>query len=256
MLIIFGALKIEISGLIKIMSVKRIDKKGSITKYRGCINGKNVLLVETGMGKKNAQKAAKLIAENYLGDNSAVRRILVAGFCGATSRNLQIGDVVLYKSIKNLEHIDFSRTFTETGINFYDLYDSVDIDYNECIKDNYKLLKVNGGTVSKVIVDSELKKAIGAEFDVQAIDTETYWIGKVIIENNLPFCCIRSVSDCVDENIPDFFVNLFEKSIPHNIFKLLFLVIKSPKKIFQITKTIRNVKKAKDNLTATIRKII
>lgn len=256
MLIIFGALKVEISGLIKIMSARCVDKKGSITVYKGSINGKDVLLVETGMGKKNVQKAAKLIVENYLDDSSTVRRILVIGFCGATSRDLQIGDVVLYKSIKDLKPIDFSRTFTEAGINFYDFYDSVDIDYNECIKDNYKLLKVNGGTVSKVIVDSELKKAIGVKFDVQAIDTETYWIGKVIIENNLPFCCIRSVSDCVDENIPDFFVNLFEKSILHNIFKLLSLVIKSPKKIFQITKTIRNVKKAKDNLTATIRKII
>lgn len=256
MLIIFGALKVEISGLVKIISVECIDVKGGITIYKGSINSKSVLLVETGMGKKNAQKAAKLIVENYLGDNSVVRKILVIGFCGATSRNLQIGDVVLYKSVKDLEHIDFSNIFAGADINFYDLYDSLDIDCSKCIKDKYKLLKVNGGTVSKVIVNSELKKAIGSKFGVQAIDTETYWIGKKVIENNLPFCCIRSVSDCVYENIPDFFVNFFGKSILHNIFNLLFLVIKSPKKIFQITKTVKNVKKAKDNLTAAIRKII
>jgi len=251
MSIIFGALKFEISGLIKMMAVERIDRNGAATIYKGRISGREVLLVETGMGKRNAQKAAKLIVKNYLEGSSISKRALAIGFCGATSGNLQIGDVVLYKTIKNLENIDFSKACN--SINFYG---SKDINCSKCTKNSCKILKVNGGTVSNVIADSELKKNIGAKFDVQAVDMETYWIGKTMIENNLPFYCIRAVSDCVDENIPDFLLTLFEKSILANIFNLLFLAIKSPKKISQITKAVRNMKKAKDNLTAAVIEII
>ncbi len=249
--IIFGALKFEISGLIKMMKVERIDRKGNITMYRGSISGREVLLVKTGMGKHNAQKAARLIVKNYSGDSSISKRMLAIGFCGATSGNLQIGDVVLYKTIKNLENIDFSKACN--NINFYG---SKDINCSVYIKNSCKILKVNGGTVSNVIADSELKKNIGAKFDVQAVDMETYWIGKTMIENNLPFYCIRAVSDSVDENIPDFLLTLFGKSIFANIFNLLFLAIKSPKKIFQITRAVRNMKKAKGSLTAAVMEMI
>jgi len=251
MSIIFGALKFEISGLIKMMNVECIDRKGSITIYRGSISGREVLLVETGMGKHNVQKAARLIAESYLSSSSISKRALAIGFCGATSGNLQVGDVVLYKTIKNLENIDFSKTCTD--ISFYDI---AKIGCSEYIKNSCKILKVNGGTVSNVIADSELKKNIGAKFDVQAVDMETYWIGKTIIENNLPFCCVRAVSDSVDENIPDFLLTLFGKSILANIFNLLALAIKSPKKIFQITRAVRNIKKAKGSLTAAVAEMI
>ena len=87
---------------------------------------------------------------------------------------------------------------------------------------------------------SKLKKAIGSKFDVQVIDTETYWIGREAVRNKLPFCCIRSVSDDVDENVPDFLVNSFRRSILVNISNLLFLLVKSPKKVFQIAKVIRD----------------
>ena len=256
MLIIFGALKVELSGLIKVMSIEHIDKKDSAIIYKGKIGSSNIILVESGMGKENAQKAARLIVKKYLGSSNTGAKILVIGFCGATSRDLESGDIVLYKSIKNLEGIDFLKTLADANVNLCNLYSSINIDYNRCIRDNYKLLKVDGGSVSKVIIDSKLKKAIGSKFDVQVIDTETYWIGREAVRNKLPFCCIRSVSDDVDENVPDFLVNSFRRSILVNISNLLFLLVKSPKKVFQIAKVIRDIKKARNNLTAAVKEVV
>lgn len=268
MLIIFGALELEISGLLKLVKVKNVNRWGSIIIYEGNIryvddaSDETIILIKTGMGKDNAQKAIKLFKDNYLDSivraGCLKREILIVGFCGATNEKLNVGDIVLYKLIKNLELND-SLEYTCSGeLSSNELLSIYSKDTNcDKVKEyKYRLFEVNGATVSEVISDSNTKRHIGRKFGVQAVDMESYWIGKFAAENNIPFYIIRSVSDSLEENIPGFLINFSGEKMLSSVLRLALIVIKSPGKIFLITRTMKNIKRAKDNLNKLMKDFI
>lgn len=292
MLIIFGALKVEISGLFKLTRIKNINKDNNIIIYSGKIGDEDIMLVKTGMGEKNVRKALKFLSENYLSDisiknkagirktNSKLHkeldkissledtdksesvRVLAIGFCGSVSERFKIGDVVTYKSIKNLKSIGSGKFICKSRIdllinnkelkadrdNIFYVDTCNKIFQKKVLKKKVELFKVNSATVPTLVTDYKQKKIIGEKFDVDVIDMESYWIGKFCYENKFPFLSIRSVSDSLNENMPDFFTNYGEHKIFYNIFNLIIGAVKNPINIIRIIKAIKNIKKAKLNL--------
>jgi nucleoside phosphorylase len=99
MLVIFAAFKKEAADLLKIIKLKKIIKTKSTVIYDGTIKNKRIIICITGMGKSNSLFAVSQIIKMNL-ENPV---FLIQGISGALADNLNIGDLVVYGSIKNLE---------------------------------------------------------------------------------------------------------------------------------------------------------
>ena len=115
MLIIFGALKIELENIIRHIEIRRTSRKNGALRYSGIIEGEDVHIVLTGIGKDNTVRALSDIC-CLPGIKKAKRvKVLVTGFCGAAGRKLQIGDPVIYSKVIYIPGKDTSGTIEGTA---------------------------------------------------------------------------------------------------------------------------------------------
>ncbi len=260
MLIIFGALKIEIAAALDLLETASISKAGGIILHKGTINHKNVIVVITGMGKLNAQKAVGLVIEKYLKQRHLPRssvhggkediNILAAGFCGSTSKRLKAGDIVFYNSIKKIGYSDASGFKSKAALSLK----SYKITGSEPL--NGPATVVTGGTVPHIITLPQEKKIIGSELGVEAIDLESYWIGKKILSCGLPFYCVRSVSDALEDRLPGYFGIFSKPGIFFRIIRSCFFSIISPRELRSNILTLKNIKKARSSLDLALRSAV
>ena len=244
MIIVFGALKIELVHILRSIHIYNIYKNGKTVIYRGFKDNKRLTIIQTGIGADNAMKAAEFFKDNYLeyieSSSSSSRnntKVFMIGFCGATDRNLRAGDIVVYKSIKNIEYSD------EKG--FY-LNGSLELKKNRSIHflTQNDPLYATGANVTKVITDPDEKKKLNNDFGVQAIDMESYWIGKTVQQMNLPFSCIRIVSDGAEDVLPSYYENPSDTGMGANIALSLIRSFFSKKEFRSNINAFRNLKKA------------
>jgi len=260
MLIIFGALKIELLPILNLMKTYNISKINGTIIYKGKINNEITLVVKTGMGKVNAQKAIELIIKKYIASNTIQYKnkklnsrkeitVLLVGFCGAADKNLKTGNAVIYDSIKNLESTD-NLSYTCKDI----LKLKADKILNFITK--HKLIRVTGSTVPDVIRLPGIKKQIGKQFVVQTIDIESYWICKEIVKYNTPFYCLRVVSDTIEDKLPGYFRNYSKIKILWKFLGSLLLSLVSPEELKANIKIIKKIKKARGSLDLIVKNFI
>lgn len=66
MLIIFGALKIELIPILKMIHICNIHRTGKTIMYEGSSDSGPVTIIQTGIGAENAKRAAKFFRTKYL----------------------------------------------------------------------------------------------------------------------------------------------------------------------------------------------
>jgi len=244
MLIVFGALKIELMPILKSIYIYNIHKNGKTVIYEGFKNSRPVTIIQTGMGTKNAKEAAEFFKENYSKyiKNSSARpgnnvEVSMIGFCGATNRDIEVGDAIIYNSIKNIGYSDKKEFFLNGSLEL-----KKDRSIHFLIKDD--LLHVTGATVPEVITSPDAKKKLNGDFDIQAIDMESYWIGEAVQEMRLPFSCIRVVSDGAEDALPSYFESYKSAEMVLNIVLSFIRSLFSKKEFRSNINAFRNLKKA------------
>ena len=127
MLIVFGALKIELIPILRSIHIYNVHKNGKTILYEGFKNSRPITIIQTGMGANNARKAAKFFKDNYLEYiKSSISgpwnntEVLMIGFCGAADKSIKAGDTIVYRSIKNIEHSDEKGFFLNGSLELKD----------------------------------------------------------------------------------------------------------------------------------------
>jgi nucleoside phosphorylase len=110
MIVIFAAFKKEAIDLLKLLKLKKIIKNRSAVIYDGTVKNKRIIICITGMGKLNSLFAARQIIEMNL-DNPV---FIIQGISGALVDNLNIGDLIFYESIKNLEKFQITKKIQDS----------------------------------------------------------------------------------------------------------------------------------------------
>ncbi len=247
MLVVFGALKIELGPILRSIHIYNTHKAGKTIIYEGFKDSRPVAVIQTGMGPKNAMQAAQFFKDNFLGyikdriigpeDNIEV---LMIGFCGAADESIKVGDTVAYGLIKNIARSDEKEFFLNGSLKLERTGP-----FHNRIKD---ALYAAGATVPEVIIDPAAKKRLSAGFDIQVIDMESYWIGKAVQEMNLPFSCIRVVSDGVRDLLPSYFGSAAGIKMAANIMLSLLRSIFNRKEFTANKNAIKNIRKANPGL--------
>ena len=146
--------------------------------------GQTVLMLETGLGAA-AMEAALLwcLRSPRVGDLSYRPRFVVsAGFSGALHPEQRVGDLILATEIVD-EYGGFWRADDLPGMLL------------EAAVSRGRLL-----TVTRLVAKPEEKRHLGREYQALAVDMETATVARLCRQHDVPFACLRVISD--DWNTP------------------------------------------------------
>ncbi len=200
---IIVAMKEELIEIAKELEDVKTEQKFNLKFLNGKMSNKNIILVESGVGKVNASRVAQILIDNY-----KVDAILNVGAAGALDSSLNIGDIVIAEKL--IQH-----DFDITAFNHHKGYITGVGDYIECdkglVKDilnsaiNIKdsTFKVEKGIIATgdiFCTDINMKDKIYTKFNAKCVEMEGAAIAQVCYLDKIPFVVIRSISDSPNGN--------------------------------------------------------
>ena len=209
--------------------------------FLGEAGSQEVILIQSGIGSKQAERATFLLLENYSPDF-----IISAGYCGGLQGHLGVAELVIPQEIyegglkekregkpggavrlairieDNL--ISFARQLAEeVGLRFH----------------SGKLL-----TSAKVVSEPASKRVLGQEYPLLAVDMETAAVGRLAARSGIPFLSIRSVLDPLDLRINLQWERFMDQRGKVKVtFKTIFLLGK-PRVVWRFMMINRNMRRA------------
>ena len=90
-LVIIGAMEIEVATLKEKMTIIRSVTKAGMTFCEGTLEGKDVVVVQCGVGKVNAAMCVQILADLF-----DVTHVMNTGVAGSLNAQLDIGDILWY----------------------------------------------------------------------------------------------------------------------------------------------------------------
>ncbi|WP_019243556.1 MULTISPECIES: 5'-methylthioadenosine/adenosylhomocysteine nucleosidase [Bacillus] len=231
---IIGAMDSEVTTLKSKLDNEKIVKKAGLEFHQGTLNGKEVVIVQSGIGKVNAALCAQILVDDF-----NVSTLINSGVAGGLYKDLKVGDVVISnravehdsdvtafghkKGYISGMHGDGEPTYFETDA---DLAKKTQEVASEVLKEN----KAYIGTIASgdiFVSDAALKTSLVEQFDAYAAEMEGAAIAHVAYLNKVPVTIIRSISDLAngeaDVTYEEFETKAAEKSaqIVMNLLKQL-----------------------------------
>jgi len=200
---VMGAMDEEIDLLKKGMKDVKETKIGRIVYYEGNLDGKEIVLFKSGVGKVNATIGADVAIREF-----KVDKIIFTGIAGAIDKNLNIADIVIAKGL--VQH-DFDCTAFgsplglvegEKEVIFKSSKELIEIARKAAInvvgEDRVKLGIIATG--DQFITDRKKVQKIGAIFNAKAVEMEGAAVAQVSQIYGIPFVVLRSISDKADDS--------------------------------------------------------
>lgn len=213
-----GAMEEEVLGLRRKMSSFRVETRANMDFYIGELEGKECVLVCSGIGKVNAAACAQILADRF-----EVTCILNTGIAGGLKKELSIGDIVL-----STDAVQYDFDCTGCG---YPLGKIPRMKTSEfpadpalgalafrCCREENPGVGVFMGRVASgdCFVSSGGRKTEICEcFDAWCCEMEGAAIAQVAYLNELPYLIIRAISDQADGTAPEQYDQFQSEAIEH-----------------------------------------
>jgi nucleoside phosphorylase len=195
---VFAASRREGGPVNRLITEPEASHEGT-TEKSGRIGSNQVRLFVTGMGPRQARSsiAAALSASGQSGQHLPKRypdAIVVLGFCGGLSPNLQESDIVAYSACQStVERHELQHCSTELTKKLVGLLSSKGIGCH----------LVSGITASRIATSKADKLSLGKS-GAQVVDMESYEIISAANRTAVPVVVLRVISDSLDREMPDF----------------------------------------------------
>lgn len=195
---IIAAMQEEMQEIKNIMTEIEINRIYELKFITGKINNKNVVLIESGVGKVNAARVTQILIDKF-----KVNSVINVGSAGSARYGLDIGDIVIGKKI--VQH-DFDITAFGHPKGFISNVGAYLQSSDELIEKMEKTIqkmqdesfKIKIGTIASgdiFCTEIKMKDKIRDKFEADAIEMEAASIAQVCTLDNIPFIIIRSISD-------------------------------------------------------------
>lgn len=199
---IIGAMDIEIQNLCSLMKNKKETEFSHLIFFEGSINGKDCVVVQSGIGKVNAALCAQLLIVKF-----DVTHIINTGIAGAMAKELKPLDIVI--STDCVYH-DADTTFfgdepcTIPGMPTYFNADEYLINLAEksFVKESTTSLykgRIASGDI--FVCDKAVKEKIVKNCNPFCVEMEGTAIAHTCFLHQIPFVIIRCISDSADESV-------------------------------------------------------
>lgn len=226
---VIGAMDEEISLLKAEMKGVKEKKIGGIKYYKGKLEGKNIVLLKTGVGKVNAAVGADTVIREFDADE-----IIFTGVAGAVNENLNVADVVISKDL--VQHdVDLTAFGYPLGLMSGEKEIGFKADpklINIAEKSAIKVLgkdKVSIGRIvtgDQFIANKDKVKFLRDEFQADAVEMEGAAVAQVATLYDVPFVVLRALSDKADGSA-DVTYQEFVQEAANNSAKIVTEMLKS-----------------------------
>lgn len=200
---IIGAMDEEVAQIVEVMEITETYERASMKFLKGTLNGKDVVIVRSGIGKVNAAVCTQLLVDKF-----NVDCIINTGIAGSLKPSINIGDVVL--SMDVLHHdMDATGFGYELGqiprmdtLSFPASVRLVELAKEACAKVAPEIGVHVGRIVSgdQFISDKAVKDRIVKNFGGYCTEMEGAAIAQTAYLNNIPFLILRAISDKADDS--------------------------------------------------------
>ncbi len=200
---IIGAMELEVEELKSKMEITRKEERASMEFLEGMLNGTDVVIVRSGIGKVNAALCTQILCDVF-----EVTHIVNTGVAGSLKNEINIGDIVV--STDALHHDVDVRVFgyplgevPQMGCLAFPADEKLSALAVECCKEvNPDISVYNGRIVSgdQFISDKKVKEHIITNFGGFCVEMEGASIAHAAYLNHVPFVIIRAISDKADDS--------------------------------------------------------
>ena len=198
---IIGAMADEVATLKEEMDITGTETVADMKFCEGMLDGKDVVVVQCGMGKVNAGICAQTLISDF-----GVDYIINTGVAGSLTNDLDIGDIVV--STEAVQHdfdvspIGFKRgEIPYTGLISFPADDNLRQIAVSTIEESYSDVNVLEGRIcsgDQFINTDEQKARIIKQFGGLCCEMEGGAIAQACYLNHVPYVIIRAISDKFD----------------------------------------------------------
>ncbi len=198
---VIAALEYEVSLIRDSLENMEETELLSTPVYKGTIGNCEVVVMQCGMGKVSAGIGTQALIDKYEPDY-----IINTGCAGALSPELGIGDTVLSSNVVEWD-LDLRAIGYPEG--YIDALGCVEMEASSelCNKiekacpDDTKIVRGTVASGDQFVSTNEQRKFILENFpDALCAEMEGAAVGHVCVQNGVPFCIVRSMSDTADGN--------------------------------------------------------
>ena len=218
---IIGAVDEEADEIKKEIKDIKEEVISGISFFRGKFNQKEVVFVQSGIGKVNAAITATLLIEKF-----DVKIVIFSGVAGSLSKDLKVGDVVA--GVDVVQHdVDATAFGYKMGQIPQMKQWAFESDKNllEKVQNiSHKVILGRILTGDQFISKKDVKIKLGKDFSALCVDMESGAVAQVCSRLNVKFLIIRSISDSITDE-SDMEYNSFVKLAAKNSKEILKEII-------------------------------
>lgn len=203
MLGIIGAMEDEVEQLKAAMSCPEVSVVAGMEFYKGTIEGKEAVVVQSGIGKVNAAVCTQALIDRY-----GVDGIVNTGIAGSLKAEINIGDLVL--STDAVQHDVDATTFGDPAgqVPNMEVFSFIadeklrKLAKQCCQQVNPELSVFEGRVLSgdQFVSSKEKKEWLAETFGGFCTEMEGAAIAHAAYLNKVPFLIVRAISDKADDS--------------------------------------------------------
>lgn len=215
---IIGAMEIEVDKLQEKMTDKEEINFASLNFVKGKLQGKDVVVVRSGIGKVNAAMCTQILVDKFLVDT-----VINTGIAGGVYKDIKIGDIVIgsraVQSDMNSTAFGFKiGEMPGMDIRYFPLDKNLaELAVRKCKEINTDI-NVYLGTIStgdRFVAGRELKESLREEFDAYCTEMEGASIAHVAYLNSIKCLIIRAISDNASDDASGLYEEFEAKAAKH-----------------------------------------
>ncbi len=217
---IIGAMEEEVEALREKLENPEKFTRASMDFYSGKLNGREVVVVRSGIGKVNAGICAQILVDVF-----AVDAVINTGVAGSLSAQIDIGDIVI--STDTVQHdMDAVGFGYDPGViprmeeSFFKADERLIRAAQEaCAEAAPEIHSFTGRVVSgdQFIAGREVKERLSSQFGGLCAEMEGAAIAQAAYLNQIPFVIIRAISDKADDSAHVDYSTFEMEAIRHNV---------------------------------------
>ena len=217
---IIGAMDEEVARLKEQMQNVRITTKAMMDFYQCMLEGKQVVVVRSGIGKSNAAVCTQILVDDF-----QVSAVINTGIAGSLRNWIDIGDIVV--STDALHH-DMDATKFGYPLGQVPRMDVLSFKADEkmaklakevCEEVNPEIHVYLGRVVSgdQFVADDAVKSRILDNFGGYCTEMEGASIAHTAYLNKIPFVILRAISDKADNSASMDYPTFEKQAIEHSV---------------------------------------
>lgn len=217
---IIGAMDEEVARLKEQMQNVRITTKAMMDFYQGTLEGKQVVVVRSGIGKSNAAICTQILVDDF-----QVSAVINTGIAGSLRNWIDIGDIVVSTDAlhHDMDAVKFGYPLGQVPrmdvLSFKADEKMAKLAKEVCEEVNPEIHVYLGRIVSgdQFVADDAVKSRILDNFGGYCTEMEGASIAHTAYLNKIPFVILRAISDKADNSASVDYPTFEKQAIEHSV---------------------------------------